>query len=502
MNAPVDVDAFMSSAAPGAAPQTTAATLCAPPLSGAPLTAPPPAATPLTAAPLTQSILRFSTAGSVDDGKSTLIGRLLYDSKSIFEDQLVQVERATKRLRRDSEAMRVDLSLLTDGLIAEREQGITIDVAYRYFATPKRKFIIADTPGHEQYTRNMVTGASTAGLAIVLVDARKGLSVQSKRHALVARLLGIRHVVLAVNKMDLVGYAEEVFTRIDAEFRAFIVGQPGQSSQSNQPGQPERPGQADLPDLPGAAPQIHAIPLSALLGDNVVDASANMAWYRGPVLLDLLESVDVAATLPQQAFRFPVQLVSRPQLAGTPAYHDYRGYQGRIEAGRVSVGDAVTLAPDGATTRVKDIVVFERGALRSINAAEAPQSVTLLLEHDLDISRGNLLFGGDAPVASREFGAVVCWMASEALDTRRKYLIKLGAQTVRAVFAEVASRLDVQSGQRLNAAALQLNDLGFVRIKTQQAVAFDAYRTNRATGSFIVMDEANNHTVAAGMIEA
>ena len=465
MNAPVNFGAF------AAAESDAAASTVAPTVASRAAAA---------AAPLSQSILRFSTAGSVDDGKSTLIGRLLYDSKSIFEDQLVQVERATRRLRRDSEAMRVDLSLLTDGLIAEREQGITIDVAYRYFATPKRKFIIADTPGHEQYTRNMVTGASTADLAIVLVDARNGLSVQSKRHALIARLLGIRHLVLAVNKMDLAGYAEEVFTRIDAEFRAFIA----------------------QPDLPGTAPQVHAIPLSALLGDNVVDASANMPWYAGPVLLDLLENVDVSAPLHQQPFRFPVQLISRPQLPEAPEYHDYRGYQGRIESGRVAVGDAVTILPGGDATRVKDITVFERGALRSINAAEAPQSVTLLLEDDLDISRGDLLFGGDAPVASNEFGAVVCWMAGESLDTRRKYLIKLGAQTVRAVFSAVDSRLDVQSGQRLAAAALQLNDLGFVRIKTQQAVAFDAYRANRATGSFIVIDELTNHTVAAGMIGA
>ena len=294
------------------------------------------------------SLLRFSTAGSVDDGKSTLIGRLLYDSKSLFEDQLVQAERATKRLRRNTSEMQVDLSLLTDGLIAEREQGITIDVAYRYFATPKRKFIIADTPGHEQYTRNMVTGASTADLAIVLVDARNGLSTQSRRHALIARLLGIRHVVLAVNKMDLVAYDEAVFKRIEAEFRAFII----------------------QPDLPGAAPQVHAVPLSALLGDNVVDASANMPWYTGPVLLDLLERADASAPLHQPPFRFPVQLISRPQLPEQPEYHDYRGYQGRIESGCVTVGDAVTILPGGSSTRIKDIVVFERGALRSNNTAD------------------------------------------------------------------------------------------------------------------------------------
>ena len=426
------------------------------------------------------SLLRFSTAGSVDDGKSTLIGRLLYDSKSIFEDQLVQVERATKRLRRNTEAMQVDLSLLTDGLIAEREQGITIDVAYRYFATPKRKFIIADTPGHEQYTRNMVTGASTADLAIVLVDARNGLSTQSKRHALVARLLGIRHVVLAVNKMDLIEYDETVFARIEAEFRTFIA-QAG---------------------LPGTAPHVHSIPLSALLGDNVVDVSANMPWYRGPVLLDLLESVDLSAALHEQPFRFPVQLVSRPQLPEQPEYHDYRGYQGRIESGRIAAGDAVSVLPGGKTTRVKDIAVFERGALRSIGSATAPQSVTLLLEDAIDISRGDLIAAGPAPHTANELNAVVCWMSRAALDPAHKYLIKLGAQSVRAKFTAVDARLDVETGTQLDAATLGLNDIGYVKLKTQQALAFDAYRDNRATGGFIVIDEVTNHTVAAGMISA
>ncbi len=433
------------------------------------------------AAPIPSSasgLLRFSTAGSVDDGKSTLIGRLLYDSKSIFEDQLVQVERATKRLRRTTEQMQIDLSLLTDGLIAEREQGITIDVAYRYFATPKRKFIIADTPGHEQYTRNMVTGASTADLAIVLVDARNGLSTQSKRHALVARLLGIRHLVLAVNKMDLVDYSEAVFARIDNEFRTFI----GQSG------------------LPGTAPQVQAIPLSALLGDNVVDASANMPWYRGPVLLDFLESVDVAAALHEQPFRFPVQLVSRPQLPEAAEYHDYRGYQGRIESGCVEVGDVVTVMPGGKTTRIKDIAVYERGALRSMGSAAAPQSVTLLLEDAIDISRGDLISAGTAPHASNQLTAVVCWMNQETLDASRKYLIKLGAQSVRAKFTAVDSCLDVETGAQRDAATLALNDIGFVKLKTQQPLAFDAYRDNRATGGFIVIDEVTNHTVAAGMI--
>ena len=427
-------------------------------------------------------LLRFSTAGSVDDGKSTLIGRLLYDSKSIFADQLAQVERASRRLRRSPGAIassQVDLSLLTDGLIAEREQGITIDVAYRYFATPKRKFIIADTPGHEQYTRNMVTGASTADLAIVLVDARKGLSTQSRRHALIARLLGIRHLVLAVNKMDLVDYAQDVFTRIAAEFDAFIAN----------------------PDLPGSAPAVQAIPLSALLGDNVVDASRNMRWYTGATLLDLLESVDVSGSLTEEPFRFPVQLVSRPQQAASLALHDFRGYQGRIESGRVRVGDTVSIAPQGRVSRVRDIVVFERGQLQSRTSAQAPASVTLLLDDDIDISRGDLIScATTAPLAANTFSAVLCWMEAEALDLSRKYLIKLGTRTVAARFTGLDARLDVQTGARQPADTLKLNDIGMARIKTQQTVAFDAYRDNRATGGFIVIDEVTHHTVAAGMI--
>ena len=425
--------------------------------------------------PVTTGLLRFSTAGSVDDGKSTLIGRLLYDSKSLFEDQLTQVERASKRLRRDT----VDLSLLTDGLIAEREQGITIDVAYRYFATPKRKFIIADTPGHEQYTRNMVTGASTSDLAIVLVDARKGLSIQSRRHALIARLLGIRHVVLAVNKMDLVGYDEAVFARIEADFLAFI----------------------NNPALPGAAPEVHTIPLSALLGDNVVDASANLAWYQGPTLLDLLETVDVSHTLASQPFRFPVQLINRPQQAESLELHDFRGYQGRIESGQIRIGDAVSIAPGGRTSRIKDIVVFELGQLVSRTSAHAPQSVTLRLEDDIDISRGDLIADADhPPTAAAGFSAVVCWMDAEPLDLTRKYLLKLGTRTTLAKFAGLDARLDVQDGTRLDAGTLALNDIGIARIRTQQPVAFDAYRDNRATGGFIVIDEVTNRTVAAGMI--
>ena len=441
--------------------------------------------------PAPNGLLRFSTAGSVDDGKSTLIGRLLYDSKSLFEDQLAQVERATKRLRRSTAEMQIDLSLLTDGLIAEREQGITIDVAYRYFATPKRKFIIADTPGHEQYTRNMITGASTADLAIVLVDARNGLSTQSRRHALIARLLGIRHVVLAVNKMDLVHYAQDVFTRIAAEFDAFIHN----------------------PLLPGIAPGVHAIPLSALRGDNVVDASPNMPWYQGAPLLDLLESVDVPAALAAQPFRFPVQRVSRPQHATSIEMHDFRGYQGRITSGRVQVGDAVTIAPHGRASRVKDIVVFEHGQLQSRASAQAPASVTLLLEDDIDISRGDLIAGTTVqPMSGQDLHAVLCWMDAEPLDLSRKYLLKLGAATTAAKITDLEACIDVQTGAQVgtstpgdaatpgNAATLGINDIGIARIRTQQALAFDLYRDQRATGGFILIDAFSHQTVAAGMI--
>ena len=420
-------------------------------------------------------LLRFSTAGSVDDGKSTLIGRLLFEAKGVYEDQMALLQKST--LNRSTGP--IDFSLLTDGLRAEREQGITIDVAYRYFATPRRKFIIADTPGHEQYTRNMVTGASTADLAIVLVDARNGLSTQSRRHALIARLLGIRHLVLAVNKMDLVGYAQDVFTRITAEFEAFIAHS----------------------GLPGSAPAVHAIPLSALLGDNVVDASSNMPWYAGATLLDLLEAVDVSGSLADEPFRFPVQLVSRPQQAASLALHDFRGYQGRIEAGRVQVGDTVSIAPQGRSSRVRDIVVFERGQLQSRTSAQAPQSVTLLLDDNIDISRGDLIACATAaPRAANTFSAVLCWMDAEALDLSRKYLIKLGTRTVAAKFTSLDARLDVQSGARQPADTLTLNDLGLVGVKTQQTLAFDTYCDNRATGGFIVIDEVTHHTVAAGMI--
>jgi len=422
-----------------------------------------------------QTLLRFSTAGSVDDGKSTLIGRLLFDAKSIFEDQMSALVKTTARRggvggNVDSE-LAVDLALLTDGLIAEREQGITIDVAYRYFATPERKFIIADTPGHEQYTRNMVTGASTADLTIVLVDARKGVLPQSRRHSLVASLLGIRHVVVAINKMDLVDWSQERFEALRSEFLDVTAA-------------------LHLSNL-------HFIPVSALQGDMVVERGTNLDWYQGPTLLDLLETVDVAAPA-TETFRFPVQLVSRPGVAG--AYT--RGYMGRIEAGRIAVGDRVVVQPAGITTTVREIVTYDG----SIDEADAPQSVTLVLADDIDISRGDLITHADTPArVARSFSAMLCWMDADALDPTRKYLIKHTTRTTKAVIEGVDYKLDIGNLQPDHSVQrLAMNDIGAVRFKVREPLMVDAYHDehgfNRSTGGFIVIDETSNHTVGAGMI--
>ncbi|MBL8519697.1 MAG: 50S ribosome-binding GTPase [Betaproteobacteria bacterium] len=418
----------------------------------------------------TLDTLRFTTAGSVDDGKSTLIGRLLYDAKSIFEDQLASIERTSTK--RGGE--RVDLSLLTDGLTAEREQGITIDVAYRYFTSAKRRFIIADTPGHEQYTRNMVTGASTADLTVVLVDAAKGLQTQSRRHAIIASLLGIPHVVLAVNKMDAVGYSQSVFEAIRAEFTAFCR------------------------DLDIA--ELDFIPVSALEGDMVVERGENLGWYRGPTLLELLEN-SKAAEAAAGEFRFPVQRVA---LAKFGPQADTRGYQGRIESGRVAVGDRIAVLPSGHKARVQGIVTLD-GAL---DAAAAPQSVTLLLDTQLDISRGDLFaHAGELPTVTHRLVANLAWMAREPLDVAngkpQRYLIKHTTQSVRALVEAIDFRLDVNTLARdTGVTTFQLNDIGRVRLKTQKPLAVDSYRANRATGSFILIDEATHQTVAAGMIQA
>ena len=409
-------------------------------------------------------LLRFITAGSVDDGKSTLIGRLLYDSKSIFEDQLSSITNTShKRGMTD-----VDLSLLTDGLQAEREQGITIDVAYRYFATPKRKFIIADTPGHEQYTRNMVTGASTANLAIILIDARKGVLTQSRRHAYLASLMGIPHLVVAINKMDLVGYSSDVVKKISQEFAEFA---------------------AKL-----GLVNIVYIPMSALNGDMVVERGDNLSWYKGSTLMEVLENTPIDNDINLEDFRFPVQLVCRPK---TKEFHDFRGYMGRIESGQISVGDEVTVFPSGLSSRIKEIVTYD-GLL---DHAIAPQSVTLTIEDHLDISRGDMLVKTEnAPHVSKKINTILCWLSEVALDPKRKYLLKHSARIVKAGVSKIDYRVDINTLSHEAVDTLKMNDIGCVELNVQQPLACDDYQKNHATGSFIVVDEASNNTVAAGMI--
>ncbi|MFF5563909.1 sulfate adenylyltransferase subunit 1 [Streptomyces sp. NPDC012623] len=415
----------------------------------------------------TPTLLRFATAGSVDDGKSTLVGRLLHDSKSVLTDQLEAVERAS--LSRGQEAP--DLALLTDGLRAEREQGITIDVAYRYFATPRRRFILADTPGHVQYTRNMVTGASTAELAVVLVDARNGVVEQTRRHAAVAALLRVPHVVLAVNKMDLVGYAEPVFAAIAEEFTAYA---------------------ATL-----GVPEITAVPISALAGDNVVEPSAHMDWYGGPTVLEHLETVPVSHDLATCHARLPVQYVIRPQSAEHP---DYRGYAGQIAAGTFRVGEEVTVLPSGRTSKVAGIDLLGR----AVEAAWTPQSVTLLLDDDIDISRGDLIVpSGDAPATTRDIEATVCHVADQPLNVGQRVLLKHTTRTVKAIVKDIPSRLTLDDlSQHPAPGALVANDIGRVVIRTAEPLALDAYADSRRTGSFLLIDPADGTTLTAGMAGA
>lgn len=412
-------------------------------------------------------LLRFSTAGSVDDGKSTLIGRLLYDSKSIFEDQLQHVEDVSRR-RGDEYT---NLALLTDGLRAEREQGITIDVAYRYFATPRRKFIIADTPGHIQYTRNMVTGASTANLAIVLVDARKGLVEQSRRHAFLASLLRIPHVVFAVNKMDLVDFSEAVFRRIEAEFRNFAS-------------------KLDVQD-------IAFIPMSALRGDNVVTRSDKMPWYQGAPLLHHLETVHIASDRNLIDVRFPVQWVIRPQSREHP---DYRGYAGQVAGGILKTGDEVIVLPSGFSSKIARIETVD-GA---VDEAFAPMSVTVHLEGELDVSRGDMICRPhNKPVAGQDLDAMICWMSEKPLLPKARLALKHTTRWVRAMVTGIQYGLDVNTLHRDEAvASLGLNDIGRVQLRTTAPIFYDEYRRNRATGSFILVDENTNATVAAGMLLA
>ncbi len=405
-----------------------------------------------------KDLLRFTTAGSVDDGKSTLIGRLLYDSRSVYEDQVKAVTRSSS-----GDASAIDFALLTDGLRAEREQGITIDVAYRFFATPKRKFIIADTPGHEQYTRNMVTGASTAELAIILVDARKGILTQSRRHAFIASLLGIRHVVAAVNKIDLVDFSEEVFFKHKKELQELGA----------------KLGIADL----------LAIPISALLGDNVVTRSERTPWYGGPTLLEHLENVPIAEDAQHAAFRLPVQRVIRPN-------QDFRGFAGQIASGTVRPGDKIIALPSGRSSRVKGIHTFDG----DLEAAFAPQSITLTLEDEIDISRGDVIAHvEDAPSVSSSFTASLVWLHEEPFVPGKTYQLKHTTQWVKA-HLRVTQKLNIETLEPQASPVLHLNEIGEAEVRTSRPLMLDAYRENRVTGSFILIDPANNATVGAGMV--
>lgn len=414
---------------------------------------------------LDMELLRFTTAGSVDDGKSTLIGRLLYDSKAIFEDQMEAITTASKRKGEDG----VNLALLTDGLRAEREQGITIDVAYRYFATPRRKFIIADTPGHIQYTRNMVTGASTANLAIILVDARHGIIEQTLRHSYIASLLQIPHVVICVNKMDLVAFSKQVFEQIRSRFVKFA-------------------GKLDIKD-------VRFVPISAKYGDNVVDRSPKTPWYNGPTLMYLLENIHIAGDQNLVDMRFSVQYVIRPQSG---EYHDYRGYAGRLAGGIMKPGDRVKVLPSGLVSTIKSIDSFNG----SMEYALAPQSVCITLEDDLDISRGDMLVGEkNGPVNGQELRLMICWLNHKPLQTGGKYAVKHTTRDVRCVIREVNYKMNINTLEKDYVdREVGLNDIAHITIKTTKPLFHDPYRLNRTTGSLILIDEATNETVGAGMI--
>lgn len=411
--------------------------------------------------------MRFTTAGSVDDGKSTLIGRLLHDSKSIFEDQWESLERSADL----AGGTEVNLANLTDGLRSEREQGITIDVAYRYFATPRRKFIIADTPGHVQYTRNMVTGASTANMALVLIDARNGVVEQSKRHAYISSLLGIPHMTVCINKMDLVDYNEERFREIREAFYAFIP-------------------RLDIRD-------ISFIPISALKGDNVVTESVNMPWYHGPTLLSHLEDVYIASDWNLKDFRMPVQYVIRPH---TDEHHDYRGFAGQITGGTLKVGDQIGVLPSGARSTVKSIRTHNGPA----EEAFCPQSISLELAHNIDVSRGDTLTSFDnLPYTTQDHDAHLCWMHEKPLQLGKKYLIKHGSRTTKVVFRELVNKIDVHTLEEVHEPTdMGLNDIGRVRFKSMSALVYDAYKKNRYVGGFVIIDEASNDTLAAGMLRS
>ena len=413
----------------------------------------------------TNELLRFTTAGSVDDGKSTLIGRLLYDSKAIFEDQMEAVKKTSEFRGLDY----VDLSLFTDGLRAEREQSITIDVAYRYFATPKRKFIIADTPGHIQYTRNMVTGASTANLAIILVDARHGVVEQTCRHSLIASLLKINHIVLCINKMDLVDYSQEIYEKIVSEYKTFAS-------------------KLEVKD-------IHFLPISALLGDNVVDRSDKMDWYDGPTLLYLLENVHIGSDNNHIDCRFPVQYVIRPQ---SDEFHDYRGYAGRIASGVFKPGDDIMVLPSGFTSKIKSIDTFDG----SVDEAFAPMSVTITLEDDIDVSRGDMLVRPhNQPETGQDIEMIMCWLNNKPMNPNAKYLLMHTTKDAKAVIKEINYKIDINTLHRIeDDKVINMNDIARVRLRTTSPLFYDSYGRNRNTGSLILIDEGTKETVAAGMV--
>lgn len=410
-------------------------------------------------------LLRFTTAGSVDDGKSTLIGRLLYDSKSIFEDQLESIENTSKQKGHEG----VDLALFTDGLRDEREQGITIDVAYRYFTTPKRKFIIADTPGHIQYTRNMVTGASTANAAIILVDARHGVIEQTRRHAFIASLLQIPHIIVCINKMDLVDFKEEAYLNVISQFEAFS---------------------AKL-----LVKDVHFIPISALVGDNVVNRSESMEWYQGAPLLHTLETMHISSDINKVDARFPVQTVLRPQREG---FIDYRGYAGRVASGVFRPGDDVTVLPSGFTSKIATIDTLSG----ELEEAFAPMSVSITLEDDIDISRGDMLVrSNNKPEVSQDLEVMLCWLNNSPAKDRTKYTIRHTSNDQKAMIKEIVYKIDINTLERdVESKSLNMNDICKVKIRTTKPICFDAYRDNRVTGSIILVDDATNETVAAGMI--
>ena len=421
--------------------------------------------------PQDNGLLRFMTCGSVDDGKSTLIGRLLFDTKTILEDTLTNITRTSKKRGMDA----VDLSLLTDGLQAEREQGITIDVAYRYFSTGTRKYIIADAPGHEQYTRNMVTAASTANLAIILIDARKGVLTQTRRHSYLAHLVGIPHIVVAVNKMDLVDYDQTVFDKIRTDYLAFAA-QIGLANNGS---------------------DIRFIPMSALNGDMIVDRSDAMPWYSGETMLEVLEQAPAAHTEKNECFRFPVQFVCRPQASDDPELHDFRGFMGRVESGEVSVGDSVTVLPSGHTSKIKAI---QLGA-DHLQSAIHEQSVTLLLEDEIDISRGDTIVkSSEAKEPVKQIEAMLCWLSETPLSPARTYVIRHTTRESKAKVGSIAYKVDVNTLEHQAAQGLNMNDIARIEFKLAKPLAVDSYAENRATGAFIVIDESTNNTVGAGMI--